>query len=71
MSEHSFGSRRGKLTNEQVDVRERAAKKHGAWFVYADIPGDGPRSWFACRNQGSPFNEATARAVLNELEVED
>jgi hypothetical protein len=68
MSEYFFGGERGKLTPKQVKNRETAAKKHGATFVYANIPGDGRRSWFECRNQGSPFNENTERHVLHELE---
>lgn len=67
MSEHFFGVRRGRLTAEQVELRETLAAKHDAAFVYADIPGTGLQSWFACENHGEPFNGRTARAVLDEL----
>jgi len=63
-----FGVVRARLTMAEVRRRERIAKRHGAEFVYAgSIPGSDVRGWFQCRNEGSPFNEATASAVLAEV----
>jgi hypothetical protein len=67
---HFFGVRRGKLTANEVALRERVAAKHGVDFVYATIPGTGPQSWFECTNRGEPFNRDTANAVLADLESE-
>lgn len=68
MDEYFFGVRDGKLSVRERKRREAAARKHGARFVYLR-DGDGERSWFACRNLGEPFDGATARAVLAELEL--
>ena len=66
MSEFNFGVGRTRLTRAQIIQRERVARKHGAWFICGDFP-DGYRSWFGKRNEGAPFDGATAHAVLSDL----
>lgn len=67
MSEYFFGVKNGKMDEAEQARRRRAAKKHNADFIYAELP-EGPRSWFACQNLGEPFDSETARAVMAELE---
>lgn len=65
MSEHFFGLHRGHLTAEAG----RIAARHGAWHVNYTEPGGERRGWFACPNLGAPFDGATARAVLDDLDA--
>lgn len=68
MGEHMFGVIKGKVSEREFKRVNRIARKHGAWFTgSSDIPGTGPQYWFACQNQGHPFDGATARAVLAEV----
>ena len=69
MSEYMFCVRNGKLTKAQVEVRERVATENDSTFVYANLPGEGHRSWFCTRNYGEPFNGRTARAVREAIEA--
>lgn len=69
MSEYFFGSGNRKVPGHRAARLHRIARKHGAWFVATNIPGDGPRYWFACANRGNPFDQATERAVWAELEA--
>lgn len=65
MSEHHFGVGRGRPQNR---VRIAAiAKRHGASFVVAELPGEGWRFWFTCPNAGHPFDRATRDAVFADL----
>lgn len=70
MSEYFFGLGRGRVRAEVRKQAEDVARKHGADFVVATIPGDGPRFWFACENRGQPFDGAVQKAVLANLEAE-
>jgi hypothetical protein len=66
-SEYLFGSGNGRVNTRLANRIDRIARKHGACFVWATIPGDGPRYWFACPNRGNPFDQATRDAVWGEL----
>ena len=57
MSEYLFGVRYGKLDKAERTRRKKAAAKHNATFVYANMP-DGTRSWFSADNLGEPFDIA-------------
>ena len=69
MSEFFFGLHRGHLTNQANKI----AKKHGAWHInYDEFRGPGQtekRGWFACLNRGNPFDQATANAVMADIEA--
>jgi hypothetical protein len=64
-----FGVRTGRLTQAQIKVRMRVAKRHGCRHYYM-LDGNTYRSWFATRSEGEPFDGATARAVLADLRAE-
>lgn len=64
MSEHFFGSHKGHLTARA----DRIAAKHVAAHCNYTEPRGERRGWFACRNRGEPFDSATARAVLADIE---
>lgn len=68
MGEHFFGTGRGRVSGRESARVDRIARRHGASFVAVSLPGDGPRFWFACPNRGEPFDGATARAVMAEVE---
>jgi hypothetical protein len=70
MSEYMFGVSRTRPTAEAKRTMERVAKQHGVSFVDGVFPGDGYQHWFTTPNLGSPFNEATAKAVYDDLEKE-
>ena len=70
ITEYCFGVQRGRLSEKEQKRRKRIARRHGANFVYADIPGDGWKSWFTCPNRGEPFDGATRRAVMADVEGE-
>jgi hypothetical protein len=64
MDEYFFGLHRGHLTAEA----DRIARRHGAWHVNC-IESDGRRrGWFSCPNRGAPFDRATAKAVMADIE---
>lgn len=69
MSEHHFGVSKGRIRASVGHRIDRAAKRHGAEFIWANMP-DGPRAWFTCPNLGAPFDRQTERAVWAELEAE-
>lgn len=68
--EHHFGVHRGRLSAADVERRARIAQQHGACFVYALIPGDGWRGWYAGPNLGDPFNRDMARRVLDAVDAD-
>ena len=69
MGEYMFGAGRGKLTETAREDFDRFAEANDAWFCgNPNLPGEGYRFWFACRNMGAPFDGATAKAVLTALE---
>lgn len=64
MSEFNFGLHHGHLTEQANEIAER----HGAWHVnYTETDGR-KRGWFGCPNQGHPFDQAIAKAVLADIE---
>jgi hypothetical protein len=63
MSEHFFGLGPGHLPKRADAI----AGKHGAYLVNYTEPRGEKRHWFACPNRGSPFDDATARAVMADL----
>jgi hypothetical protein len=65
MSEFMFGVHDGHLTAKAQQI----AKRHGASHVNYTEPRGRKRGWFACTNQGAPFDQATARAVLADIEA--
>lgn len=65
-----FGAGRGRVSAAQGLRIDEIARKHGASFVWAMMPGEGPRYWFTAPNQGAPFDAATAKAVFADLEAE-
>ena len=65
MSEYMFGLHSGHLTG----LAEKIAKKHDAWHTNYTEPNGKRRGWFSCRNMGSPFNEAVAKAVLAGIQA--
>lgn len=70
MSEFFFGLGNGFVTAKVRDRLNRIAKRHGAWFVRYKEPGRGTwRYWLACPNRGNPFDQAIARAVLDDVEA--
>lgn len=65
MSEYFFGLHSGHLS----DKANRIAKKHGAGHVNYIEPGTNEkRGWFYCHNQGSPYDQLTADAVMEDIE---
>lgn len=67
MSEHHFGVGQGRPKHARRI--ESIAKKHDAAFTWAELPGEGWRYWFSCRNNGFPFDRDTERAVKGALEA--
>jgi hypothetical protein len=63
-SEYFFGGGSGHLPFTKV---ERIAQRHDAALVNYTEPTGEKRHWFATRNYGTPFNEATAKAVVGDL----
>jgi hypothetical protein len=69
MSEFHFGSGNGRIDNEMAERIHEIAQRHDATFIAVTLPGDGPRYWFSAANLGSPFDQATAKAVTADLEA--
>jgi hypothetical protein len=63
-----FGTGNGRVFDGFGARIDAIAQKHKATFVWATVPGDGPRYWFCTRDWGFPSNRDTASAVLGELE---
>jgi hypothetical protein len=61
-----FGVRNGSMSKPDIELRERAAKAHGACFIFSRQP-DGPRSWFETPNCGDSRNKRVEIAVLATL----
>ena len=72
MSEHMFGLMRRKVTKHEAKQLDRICKANGGTgFVGpVDIPGNEVKGWFTSRDQGEPFNSATANAVLDAVASE-
>lgn len=64
MSEYHFGLHSGHLI-ARVD---RIAKRHGAWHVNYTEPNGQRRGWFSCQNRGNPFDQAIAKAVMDDID---
>ncbi len=67
MSEHNWGVGRGIVDSIRAEKIDIIARQHGAFFVSADIPGDGPKYWFGCRSYGVPHDYRTEQAVESPL----
>lgn len=70
-----FGIGYGKRSDEWYAKADEVAKRHNAWLCGGHpFPGEhrgkGWKHWFACFNHGSPFDQATARAVMDDLQKE-
>lgn len=71
MSEYMFGVGRVRVSEELGMRIDNIARKYGASFVWTFLPGEGYRYWFACPNQGDPFDKATRDAVIAALNNEN
>lgn len=69
MSEHHFGVGRERLAVNVKRGADKIAKRYGADFIWANLPGDGPRYWFCCDNLGFPFDKAVEDAVYADLKA--
>ena len=69
MGDHLFGLGEGRIPDAVQDRAERIAKRHDASLMIYDDPASGWRYWFGCWNRGAPFDQATADAVLADLEA--
>lgn len=65
MSEHFFGLHSGHLTARAHKI----AARHGAEHINYTEPRGEKRGWFACPNLGYPFDDATARAVMDAIDA--
>lgn len=68
MGSFLFGSGSGKVSMSRARKADRIAQRHGARCIVADLP-EGARYWFTAPNMGDPFDKATAKAVLEDLEA--
>lgn len=68
MSEYMFGVGSAAVGDKLGRKINRIARKHGAEFVWCRLP-EGWRYWFATRNYGAPFDEATRDAVYADLDA--
>lgn len=69
MSEHFFGVHRGHLTKKADQIAERYGASHVNYEEYRG-PGQVEKwGWFACQNRGYPFDDATARAVMADIDA--
>lgn len=67
MSEFYFGLWNGPVSDAWSEAAGDVAGRHDAHVIPYQDPATGPRGWFGCRNRGAPFDQATARAVLDDL----
>ena len=67
MSEFFFGGGRGRVRAAAAAQIDEIARRHDCRFIFARLPGEGPRYWFAGPNRGHPFDDAMARAVWADL----
>ena len=70
MSSHFFGLWRGRATKAWVQRADEIARKHEAECVPYEPDHEPARGWFVTENLGAPFDQATARAVMADLESE-
>ncbi len=68
MGEHHFGVGRGRIKASVAKRIDAIAQRHGADFVWANVPGQGPSYWFSCPNFGAPHDGQRARAVWKALD---
>lgn len=66
-SEHMFGAGRGRVAARRAEQIDRVARRYGAHFTYATLPGSGPQYWFACAT--GPFQHTTEREVSAALKA--
>ncbi len=65
MGEYMFGLHSGHLTSRADAI----ARRHEAHHINYTEPNGRRRGWFACRNLGAPFDQATADAVWRDIEA--
>ena len=71
MSENLFSPGHGRVAPRHVTAIDRIAQRHGAQFTTMPIPdSDLQRYWFSAPAYGSPFDDQTARNVINDLKAE-
>jgi hypothetical protein len=69
VSEYFFGLGRGRVSDDRIKALDEIGAEYGAVFCNPSLPGDGPRYWFAGPNQGHPFDQAMAKAVIGAAEA--
>ena len=58
----------GRTSGVERDRRHAIAERHGCtWTEVWDIPNGCWKSWFSKKNEGDPFDDRAAMAVLDEL----
>lgn len=67
MSEFLFGVGRGRVDAKKAKQVDAIARRHGARFITATMPGDGPKYWFSGPNAGFPFDRDMAEDVHADL----
>ena len=70
MGEHHFGTGTGRIEPSVGERIDEVARRSGARFIWANVPGQGPICWFACESQGFPLDGMTERDVWADLEAE-
>jgi hypothetical protein len=64
MSEYCFAIHDGHL----AEAADKIARKHGARHVNHTDPGTKKRrGWFACRNEGRPYDQDVEARVMAEI----
>lgn len=69
MGEYLFGVGRGRVTEARAEQIDAVASKYECSFTFANIPGNGPKYWFAGPHRGEPFNDEMARNVIAACEA--
>ena len=67
MSETYFGISRVPVTRKVGNTLHTIARKHGAGFIWEDVPGSNVKGWFYGPNYGFPFDRDLANAVMGEV----
>lgn len=69
MSEYMFGITRKRMTLRERKQANEIAKRHGASFIAADIPGNETKGWFVGPNLGEPFDRQLRDAVMADIKA--
>lgn len=70
MSKFQFGVGNERVSDEMGEAINAIAEEHDASFTWAEMP-EGWRYWFSAENLGSPFDQATKKAVYEALVAAD